>query len=106
MKGETHDATLVLETKNHCFDLGTMMPYLAGDLPSQEHANGDLRPNPSSRAAFSPNQRFMRQFYVAMSRPKHLLCLAIHSERINNEQRGKLTNRGWEIRTLEENQGD
>ena len=99
MDSQTHDATLVLETKNYCCDLEAMMPYLTGDLPSEEHLNGDLRPNPS-RAAFKPNQRFMRQFYVAMSRPKYLLCLAIHSDRITAEQRDTLSARGWQLREL------
>lgn len=99
VKGETHDATLVLETKNHCFDLEAMIPYLTGDLPSDEHPNGSLRPNPS-RASFSPNQKFMRQFYVAMSRPKHLLCLAIHSDRISTAQKTALEGLGWNVREL------
>jgi len=96
-KGETHDATLVLETKYHCFDLGIMMRYLTGDLPSPEYPNGDLRPTPSSQAKFKPNQRFIRQFYVAMSRPKHLLCLAVNSNRITPEQKISLIAKGWKI---------
>lgn len=100
VKGETHDATLVLETKNHCFDLETMMPYLTENLPSDGHPNADLRENPHSRAAFKPNQRFMRQLYVATSRPKHLLCLAVHNDRIDNEQRDKLIEKGWSIQQV------
>ena len=100
VKGETHDATLVLETKNHCFDLETMLPYLAGDLPSQEHPNTALRLKPSSQAAFKPNQTFMRQFYVGVSRPKHLLGLAIHADRISEEQRGALIRIGWSVNQL------
>ena len=100
VKGETHDATLVLDTKNHCCDLETMMPYLTGDLPSDQHTNGALRAKPSSQAAFKPNQRFLRQFYVAMSRPKHLLCLAVHSNRITAEQKIALDCLGWQLREL------
>jgi len=100
VKGETHDATLVLETKNHCFDLETMTPYLTGDLPSEENPNINLRPTPSAAARFKPNQKFMRQFYVAMSRPKHLLCLAIHLDRISTPQITSLERLGWIVREL------
>ncbi len=100
VKGETHDATLILETKNHCFDLETMLPYLTGDLPSYENPNGDLRATPSAVARFKPNQKFMRQFYVAMSRPKHLLCLAIHLDRISTLQKTALERLGWNVREL------
>jgi superfamily I DNA/RNA helicase len=99
VKGETHDATLVLETKFFCPDLEAMLPYLTGDLPNEEHLNLNLKPNPST-AAFKPNQRFMRQFYVAMSRPKHLLCLAVHASRITTEQKRALQARDWRLYEL------
>lgn len=105
VKGETHDATLILETKNHCFDLGTMLPYVVGNLPSQDHPNTDLRLKPSSRAAFKPNRTFMRQFYVGMSRPKHLLCLAVHADRICQEQKAALTDVGWRVHELAQGAG-
>lgn len=97
VKGETHDATLVIETKNHTFDLQTMLPYLTGELPSVEHPNASLPEKPNSLRAFKPNKVFMRQFYVAMSRPKHLLCLALHSDRISSEQIQLLQQRGWQV---------
>lgn len=100
VKGETHDATLVLETKNYCFDLEAMVPYLTGELPNNDHPNRALRPSPTARAVFKPNQKFMRQFYVAMSRPKHLLCLAIHSNRISPPQLTALERLGWIVREL------
>ncbi len=100
VKGETHDATLVLETKNHCCDLETMLPYLVGDLPSADHPNTTLRLKPNSRAAFKPNQTFMRQFYVGMSRPRYLLCFAVHSQNISDEQVHALENNGWQIERI------
>ena len=100
VKGETHDAILVLETKYHCFDLETMLPYLTGDLPNQEHPNVKLRDNPHHSAAFKPNKKFMRQLYVAMSRPKHLLCLAVHANHITPEQKASLEAVGWRLRDL------
>jgi len=97
VKGETHDATLIVETKNHTFDFETMLSYLTGDLPSDEHQNRQLPDKPNSRRAFKPNKVFMRQFYVAMSRPKYLLCLALHKERISVEQKTLLREKGWKI---------
>lgn len=39
--------------------------------------------------------KFSRQLYVAASRPRHLLCLAIHEDRISQPQRDALINLGW-----------
>ena len=100
VKGETHDATLVLETKNHCFDMEVMLPYLVGSLPSDEHQNVNLPTLPNAQRRFKPNQQFLRQLYVAMSRPKHLLCIAIHSDRIAEEIRDVLREKGWSIQRL------
>lgn len=100
VKGETHDATLILETKNHCFDLGVMMPYLTGELPSDEYPNVKLRDIPHWKPDFKSNKKFMRQFYVAMSRPKHLLCLAVHKDRITSDQKDKLIHHGWVVQDL------
>ncbi|MCW9013529.1 MAG: UvrD-helicase domain-containing protein [Gammaproteobacteria bacterium] len=100
VKGETHDATLIVETKNHTFDLETMLPYLTGELPSDDHQNQQLPDKPNSRRNFKPNKTFMKQLYVAMSRPKHLLCLALHTERISEEDKQSLQVKGWQIETL------
>ena len=101
VKGETHDATLILETKNHTFDLETMLPYLIGELPSADHPNSELPNKPHSSRRFKPNKVFMRQFYVAMSRPRHLLCLALHSNRISDEHKELLLGKGWKVEVLE-----
>ena len=100
VKGETHDATLVVETKNHTFDVATMLPYLTGELPSADHPNTTLPDKPNAQRHFKPNKVFMRQLYVAMSRPKHLLCLAMHSNRISDEQKKLLLNNGWKVEVL------
>jgi len=97
VKGETHDATLILETKNHRNDLEVMLPFFIGDLPSEEFPNAKLRPKPHHNANPPHNKQFLRQLYVAMSRPKHLLCLAIHSSRASDECRAKLRDKGWKI---------
>lgn len=100
IKGETHDATLILETKNHTFDVETMLPYLVGTLPSDQNPIEDLPDKPNSKRAFKPNRIFMRQLYVAASRPRHLLCMAIHDSRICDDQKESLTAAGWRIMTI------
>lgn len=100
VKGETHDATLIVETKNHIFDLETMLPYLTGEFPNVDHPNTELADKPNSQRAFKPNKVFMRQLYVAMSRPKHLLCLALHSDRISDENKRLLLDRGWHVEII------
>ncbi len=92
-KGQTHLATLVLETFYQSHFLHSLMPWLLG-----KHQNGTKCT--SDKAA----QRLL-QIYVAMTRPTHLLCLALRSGSLgvgeayisNNE---KLIARGWRIEHL------
>ena len=105
VKGETHDATLVMETKNHCFDLEAMLPYMTNNLPSHEHPHVDLPDKPHHNRRFKPNKLFSRQLYVAASRPRHLLCIAMHASRITVEQKQALTDLGWKIIALSQ-EGD
>lgn len=89
VKGETHDATLVLETKNHQYDIGLLIKFLTGELPTEDNSNLGKR-----------KTKFMRQLYVAASRPRYLLCLAIHESRITTELENALNTRGWNIQKL------
>ncbi len=100
VKGETHDATLVLETKNHCFDIGTMVQYLTHELPDSNSPNSALREGPAANARVKQNRKFMRLLYVAVSRPKHLMCLAIHTDRVSDDQRATLRGLGWDLLEL------
>lgn len=100
VKGETHDATLVLETQNHRYDLEVMLPYFLGELPSNELANEDLRLKPHHNANPPQNKQFLRQLYVACSRPRHLLCLAVHSDHVSAKQRETLEAHGWSLMLL------
>lgn len=96
VKGQTHDATLVLETRSYCYDMEAMLPYFVGQLPSEEQPNHKLPEAPHATRKFKPNKRFMRQLYVAMSRPRHLLCLAVHSDRFRDHEKD-MQEKGWEI---------
>jgi hypothetical protein len=77
-----------------------MLPYIVGELPNGEHPNQALPEVPHATRAFKPNKRFMRQFYVAMSRPKHLLCLALHKDRLSAAHEQLLRQGGWTIQKI------
>ncbi|CAM5446728.1 RecBCD enzyme subunit RecB [Mycolicibacterium aubagnense] len=98
VKGETHDATLVLETKfNKLFDVKEMLPFLIdNDLAPPVYDPEHPKNHPSIRAGF------MKKLYVATSRARHLVCLAVHKDRITAEQRQVLHQvKGWAIVDLE-----
>ena len=86
VKGETHDATLVLETKNRQYDLET----LSGRLAFTE----------SGAISGTQKMKFARQLYVAASRPRRLLCMAAHQDRIQPDVRTQLERQGWIIQLV------
>ena len=92
VKGETHDATLVLETKfRTLFDIKEMLPFLinpALDRPVFDPVHATT--HASIRASF------MKKMYVATTRARQLVCIAMHRDRISQQQRATLTDqRGW-----------
>lgn len=80
-KGETHTATLYLETYYRQYDLDRIMDYLKGNhqAPSKSMVIQNLK-----------------MAYVGMSRPSHLLCLAMHSAHLDGHA-DELTAQGWTI---------
>ena len=86
VKGETHDATLVLETQFHEWDIQQSLNHLAGI--TKEAIKG-------KRAA-----RAARLLYVGMSRPRHLVCLAMNREHISDAQIAAMEGIGWRIRDV------
>lgn len=87
MKGETHLASLVLESyggQSRKFDLEVALPCIAG-------VGCDI-------AKLSKLQKTqIRNVYVAMSRPTRFLCLAMNESRITLNIREALKAKGWEI---------
>lgn len=88
-KGETHIATLLLETSyygNHESEI--IMDQLLGIPYSATENNGKIRET-------------LKMAYVAMSRPKYLLCMAIKKERIqnilNDKNKKELLEKLWRI---------
>ncbi|MER7702407.1 UvrD-helicase domain-containing protein [Kitasatospora sp. NPDC097605] len=87
-KGETHCATLVLEcaTKNgRGHDLGSLLPVITGE-------------NPASALKATGRHAAMTTF-VAATRARHLLALAVHEDRANPHL-GALARDGWSIISL------
>lgn len=92
VKGETHDATLVLETKfGALFDVREMLPFMinpALERPAFDPAHAST--HASIRASF------MKKMYVATTRARQLVCIAMHRDRISQQDRTTLTDqKGW-----------
>lgn len=83
VKGETHAATLILETKFYEYDVHQMIDYLIGTR------------NTRPRGARKP--KFMKQLYVAMTRPKHLIGITIDESRFPEAKRAIAVSNGWNV---------
>gem|GEM_PF-6503382 len=91
MKGETHLATLVLESLGHPsrrFDLQEALPVIAG-LNTR-----DPKMKESVLSQF-------RNLYVGMSRPSSFLCLAVNQARVSDDCLTALQQQGWAIEVLD-----
>lgn len=93
VKGKTHSATLIVETFSGQRFLEMMLPWLE-DKPQikKEHL-----------VTYRKNRMLM---YVGMTRPTHLLCLAIRSSALGEgaaraERRAALEAQGWVINELD-----
>ena len=91
MKGETHTATLVLETFYYEHHLQRLKPWLLGA------AQGRGRQAHNSRIGVG-----LKQHYVAMTRPTHLLALAMRAEDFTAEQIVALQARAWRVARIGE----
>ena len=85
VKGETHWSTLVLESYYRTHYLSTLKPWLLGER------SGGITEKVLK-------QRGLRLHYVAMTRPSHLICVAMRADAINAGDRVTLQNRGWVLR--------
>ena len=83
-KGRTHLATLILETKYYEYNLSSILPWLAGK---------------SGKLGQRNKQRLKCQ-YVAMTRAKGLICLAMLEDSISHELQKELTEFGWNIEII------
>jgi len=84
VKGETHTATLILDTYYRKHHLEALKPWLLGKK------SGGGRENDTMLSR-------LRQHYVAMTRPSHLACLAMRESCVTAADVTTLKNRGWRI---------
>lgn len=89
VKGQTHLATLVLNTYWHAHSSQRMLPWLLGNKVNDDGAKVQDR-------------KRLLQAYVAMTRPSHMICLAVPRSVFGNDQAcanavAKLQERGWQV---------
>lgn len=92
-KGQTHTATLVLETYNYEPFVGSLLPWLTGQ---NRHGCDKLGKRDTRR---------LLAMYVAMTRPTHLLCLAMSKRTLGGEGEFDrncqlLIEQGWNVQHL------
>lgn len=90
MKGETHLATLALESygwPGRRFDLKEALPVVAG------LAVRDPKMKESHLSQF-------RNLYVGMSRPTSFLCVAVNENRVTDDCKKALVAQGWVVEPL------
>jgi len=97
VKGETHTATLYLETFKGSFDIGSKILHF---IVSNQMKKEGLRAKPS----YETYQKKLPLAYVAMSRATHFLCLAVHKNRFREDIQNYFTdsNNGWSVEFLQE----
>lgn len=94
-KGETHDATLILESSYWGnYDIKLMLPWILG----QEVDRCNLSKELGNYKNHSASIEHMRLLYVAMTRPKYLLCMAINKQNITDGQIQLFKDQGWSIK--------
>jgi len=95
IKGETHTATLVCETFWNKHNLDKLRPWITGDRKGWKTSDG-------------LQQRYrLKVHYVAVTRPTHLLCLAMKRTTFETEQGNldqdvvdALGQRGWQVKLV------
>lgn len=86
VKGRTHLATLVLETFLRTHNMKSILKYLCGTPPNKIN---------------SAHQKKLKCQYVAMTRARALVCLAIPIDFVDTKAQEKLKQIGWSLRLVE-----
>lgn len=89
VKGETHTATLVLESFYYDHHLSELKPWLLGAR------SGGMKTAVKMEGARLLGR--LRLHYVAMTRPSHLLCVAMRKDAFTEHELVILQGRGWQI---------
>lgn len=91
VKGETHSATLYLETYNRVYDIGSKILEF---IISTDRQRKRQRLNDAFRKRLPLG-------YVAMTRAKHFICLAVHKDRYTENHRTYFDNSSeWNVINL------
>ena len=92
VKGETHTATLVLETFWNGYSLEKLKPWITGEKKGWATSDGVRQ------------RDRLKIHYVAMTRPTHLVCLAIRRSTFESQEGEldeamleSLRQRGWQV---------
>jgi len=97
-KGQTHTATLVLETYFKRHDIEDVLPWICGERCGAGQREGRER------------AERMRLVYTAATRPSYLLCLAMRRDAIRRngleaDTRSRLEQLGWTVQELDGHEG-
>lgn len=88
VKGETHTATLVLDSFHRTHHLKSLIPWLTRKKPKGASSNVGENASLIER---------LKLHYVAMTRPSHLLCLAMRKDSLKIREVETLRKLGWAI---------
>jgi hypothetical protein len=93
VKGETHTATLVLDSFFHSHHLSELKPWVLGTKYGGSITNKKGKPVWEGARMLGR----LKLHYVAMTRPTHLLCLAMRKDAFGEGELDILAGRGWTI---------
>jgi hypothetical protein len=93
VKGETHTATLVLDSFFHSHHLRELKPWLLGAKSGGSSTDSKGRQVREGARILGR----LKLHYVAMTRPTHLLCLAMRKDSFGEGELETLAGRGWSI---------
>lgn len=85
VKGRTHLATLVLETFMKSHNMKSILEYLCGEPPKRMKNSSEKR---------------LKCQYVAMTRARALICLAIPIDFVDEKMQMKLQQVGWNLKYI------
>ncbi len=91
VKGETHTATLVLDSFFHKHHLSELKPWILGERAGGMKKKLRGKPEPEGSRMLGR----LKLHYVAMTRPSHLLCLAMRRDAFIGSELEILKKRGW-----------
>ena len=93
VKGETHTATLVLDSFFYKHHLSELKPWILGDRAGG--VKKKLKGKPEMEGSRLLGR--LKLHYVAMTRPSHLLCLAMRRDAFIDDELKQLQTQGWQL---------